>query len=157
MSPPIAETDLAHHAHDIKYDVNTKNKLATGLQAPLRYSGTLDQYKSLDVTPVIGREFPTAQLSEILSDDEKVRDLAITGQPLFPVQHMNYTDRRKFLNAVLFSSETKTLILSNKRFLAKNSENLRASPRAPRYESGMAHLFHPMLKGNSKAPSSCTQ
>ena len=49
------------------------------LRTPLKYSGTLDQYQSFDVTSVIGREFPTAQLSEILKDDAKVRDLAITG------------------------------------------------------------------------------
>jgi hypothetical protein len=44
---------------------------------PLTYSGTLDRYQSFDVTSVIGREFPNLQLTEILNDDAKIRDLAI--------------------------------------------------------------------------------
>jgi hypothetical protein len=31
------------------------------------------------VTSVIGREFPKVQLTDILKDDAKIRDLAITG------------------------------------------------------------------------------
>jgi hypothetical protein len=45
---------------------------------PLQYSGALDGYKSFDVTNVIGREYPEANLLDILKDDEKLRDLAIT-------------------------------------------------------------------------------
>jgi hypothetical protein len=44
---------------------------------PLTYSGTLDSYQSFDVASVIGREFPNLQLTEILNDDAKIRDLAI--------------------------------------------------------------------------------
>ena len=47
----------------------------------LKTSGTLDQYKSFDVTPVIGREFPQASLKEWIeapNADELLRDLAIT-------------------------------------------------------------------------------
>ena len=29
---------------------------------PLKYSGSLDQFKSFDVTPIIGREFPEVAL-----------------------------------------------------------------------------------------------
>ena len=47
---------------------------------PLTYSGSLDGYKSFDVTPIIGREFPDVQLSTLLSDDVKIRDLAILGE-----------------------------------------------------------------------------
>lgn len=49
------------------------------INQPLKYSGSLDEYASFDVTPVIGREFPEAQLSEILKEDAKIRDLGITG------------------------------------------------------------------------------
>jgi alpha-ketoglutarate-dependent taurine dioxygenase len=48
---------------------------------PLKLSGALDAYESFDVTPVIGREFPTAKLDEWLAgpnSDELLRDLAIT-------------------------------------------------------------------------------
>lgn len=52
--------------------------------APLQYSGTLDAYESFDVASVTGREFPKLQLTEILGDDAKVRNLAVTGKvPLF--------------------------------------------------------------------------
>lgn len=55
-----------------------------GLQKePLKLSGALDGYESFDVTPVIGREFPTANLKEWLrapNSDELLRDLAITSE-----------------------------------------------------------------------------
>jgi hypothetical protein len=47
--------------------------------APLIYSGSLDEYESFQVTNVIGKEFPKLQLSEIVNNDDKVRDLAILG------------------------------------------------------------------------------
>jgi alpha-ketoglutarate-dependent taurine dioxygenase len=51
------------------------------LKEPLQLSGVLDQYDSFDVTPIIGREFPTANLKEWLraaNSDALLRDLAIT-------------------------------------------------------------------------------
>ncbi|KAM0697589.1 hypothetical protein Q7P36_002443 [Cladosporium allicinum] len=48
---------------------------------PLRLQGVLDQYESFDVTPIIGQEFPRANLKEWLeapNSDELLRDLAIT-------------------------------------------------------------------------------
>lgn len=52
----------------------------SGLSGPLKYSGSLDSYDHFDVTAVIGREFPKLQLNEILSDDIKIRDLAVLGE-----------------------------------------------------------------------------
>jgi hypothetical protein len=52
---------------------------------PLQLKGVLDQYKSFDVTPVIGREFPEVSLKELLraeNSDELIRDLAITSKYL---------------------------------------------------------------------------
>jgi len=49
---------------------------------PLKLSGALDTFESFDVTPVIGREFPTANLVDWLNApnaDELIRDLAITS------------------------------------------------------------------------------
>ena len=49
---------------------------------PLKLSGVLDQFKSFDVTPVIGTEYPDVDLAEWLkapNSDELIRDLAITG------------------------------------------------------------------------------
>ncbi|KAK4649735.1 uncharacterized protein QC761_0024410 [Podospora bellae-mahoneyi] len=45
----------------------------------LTYSGSLDQYPHDDPTPVIGREFPTLQIRDLLqADDQLFRDLAYT-------------------------------------------------------------------------------
>lgn len=50
---------------------------------PLQLKGVLDQFKSFDVTPVIGKEFPEVNLKSLLraeNSDELIRDLAITSQ-----------------------------------------------------------------------------
>lgn len=52
---------------------------------PLKLSGSLDSYESFEVTPVIGREYPTANLVDFLeapNSDELLRDLAITSKSL---------------------------------------------------------------------------
>lgn len=54
--------------------------------APLQYTGSLDEYESFDVTSVIGREFPKLQISDILSDEKKIKDLAILGSRSSPSQ-----------------------------------------------------------------------
>ncbi|KAL9074121.1 MAG: hypothetical protein Q9161_002531 [Pseudevernia consocians] len=49
--------------------------------SPLQLKGVLNEFKSFDVTPVIGREFPEAKLAEWLrapNSDELIKDLAIT-------------------------------------------------------------------------------
>ena len=54
------------------------------LKEPLKLKGALDSFESFDVTPVIGKEFPKANLKEWLrapNSDELLRDLAITGNP----------------------------------------------------------------------------
>ncbi|ROV98044.1 hypothetical protein VMCG_07077 [Cytospora schulzeri] len=48
---------------------------------PLKLSGALEAHESFDLTPIIGREFPKANLVEWLdaeNSDELLRDLAIT-------------------------------------------------------------------------------
>ncbi|KAL4918992.1 hypothetical protein BDW62DRAFT_210162 [Aspergillus aurantiobrunneus] len=48
---------------------------------PLQLSGVLQDIEAFDVTPIIGREFPSASLTEWLrapNSDELLRDLAIT-------------------------------------------------------------------------------
>ncbi|TVY42614.1 putative alpha-ketoglutarate-dependent sulfonate dioxygenase [Lachnellula occidentalis] len=65
---------------------------------PLVYSGTLDHYESFDLTSVIGREFPNLQITDILSDDAKIRDLAILvsqrGVVFFRNQDINIEDQK---------------------------------------------------------------
>lgn len=59
-----------------------KQKIVNGRQ-PLRYSGTLDQFKSEEITPVIGTEYPETNLVELLKSpnaDELLRDLAVKSK-----------------------------------------------------------------------------
>jgi len=81
MAPPAADVDIQPEAP--VFAVPTKgaqgSTTASRLSGPLTYSGSLDSYDHFDVTNVIGREFPKLQLSEILRDDTKLRDLAILG------------------------------------------------------------------------------
>ena len=79
MAPPAADVDIASYNPNV-VPVSKKLANSNNLTGPLKYSGSLDQYKSFDVTNVIGREFPELQLSDILNDDNKIRDLAITGK-----------------------------------------------------------------------------
>ncbi|CCF40554.1 TfdA family Taurine catabolism dioxygenase TauD [Colletotrichum higginsianum] len=56
-------------------------EVRTGHKEPLKKSGVLDQFEHFDVTPIIGREYPTVDLKELLrapNSDDLIRDLAIT-------------------------------------------------------------------------------
>ncbi|BDD56716.1 hypothetical protein MPDQ_000141 [Monascus purpureus] len=70
------------------------------IRQPLQYSGTLDEYHHFETTPVIGTEFSDLQLADILDDDAKIRDLAITvsrrGVVFFRSQNLN-SDQQKLL------------------------------------------------------------
>lgn len=89
MAPPSADVDVERpvetsHPIKAKAGIHTVQHDDTGYPTLYNYSGTLDKYESFDVTKVIGREFPNAQLSELLPDDAKIRDLAILGWLTFP-------------------------------------------------------------------------
>jgi len=48
---------------------------------PLKNSGSIDHLEYVDVTPIIGREYPTAKIKAILEAtnyEQQLRDLAIT-------------------------------------------------------------------------------
>lgn len=65
-------------------DANTVPVVTKGtIREPLKLSGALDAQEAFDVTPIIGREFPKANLVEWLNapnSDELLRDLAITSE-----------------------------------------------------------------------------
>ncbi|KAI8669428.1 TauD domain-containing protein [Fusarium keratoplasticum] len=102
MSPPAAEIDVQTTAPAVqpvtKTIVGTKSSSASRLDGPLTYSGSLDSEEQFDVTAVIGREFPKLQLSEILKDDTKLRDLAVLisqrGVVFFRNQEINIEDQK---------------------------------------------------------------
>ncbi|KAL4946318.1 hypothetical protein BDV06DRAFT_218448 [Aspergillus oleicola] len=91
-------------APDTKVEAQEATAASSYIREPLKYSGSLDEFKSFDVTPIIGREFPDTQLTDILNDDQKIRDLAITvsrrGVVFFRNQTIN-SDEQKVLGQKL--------------------------------------------------------
>jgi len=81
MAPPSADVQVEPRTRVIPEIKKSHHGITQSVShpAPLEYSGTLDHYESFDVTNVIGREFPKVQLTELLKDDAKIRDLAILG------------------------------------------------------------------------------
>lgn len=79
MAPPSADTQSIPQANgSAKY--TNKGPSASKLSGPLKYTGSLDEYESFDLTAAIGREFSNLQVSKILHDDTKIRDLGVLGQ-----------------------------------------------------------------------------
>jgi len=100
MAPPSADVDIvSSHAGELNQKYGSTKTTAKPLTSPLKSAGTLDQYESFDVTSVIGREFPKLQLSDILNDDAKIRDLAITvserGVVFFRNQDLTIDDQKR--------------------------------------------------------------
>jgi hypothetical protein len=76
---PSATLPVESHPPPDGYTTKTRNI------EPLKKSGTLDATFAFDeVTPVIGREYPTANIVDDFLDapnaDELIRDLAITSK-----------------------------------------------------------------------------
>ncbi|KAK3986752.1 alpha-ketoglutarate-dependent sulfonate dioxygenase [Cladorrhinum sp. PSN332] len=100
MAPPAADVDVQPVIADGPIPTKTlaSHSSASKLTGPLTYSGSLDSYEQFDVTGVIGREFPSLQLGEILHDDTKIRDLAILvsqrGVVFFRNQDLNIDDQK---------------------------------------------------------------
>ena len=72
MAPAVVETIA-------QLPIPSKANVAS----PLRPTGALDAFESFDVTPTIGREFPRANLVDILNapnSDDLIRELAITSK-----------------------------------------------------------------------------
>lgn len=73
-SPPTATNGAASGA-------NGTNGAKTLRHEPLKRGTSIDHLEYVDVTPIIGREYPTARLKEMLdapNAEEQLRDLAIT-------------------------------------------------------------------------------
>lgn len=65
------------------------------ISQPLEYSGSLDSFSYLDLTPVIGREYTGLQVVDLLSSPERdrlIRDLAVTSTlPGYSLQGVELT------------------------------------------------------------------
>lgn len=92
MSPPIATDQLQEEVSKIsllkeknqaEHAAATRNESTYFTEGPLKSTGVLDKYESFDVTPVIGKEFPTANLVDWINApnaDELLRELALTSK-----------------------------------------------------------------------------
>lgn len=86
MAPSVAEVRVPSTPADVKPGSKEETPDSPSRilpKEPLKPSGVLEQFDHFDVTPVIGREFPSANLKEWLhapNSDELIRDLAITGK-----------------------------------------------------------------------------
>ena len=72
---------------------SNRNTSAGYPREPLKLKRLLDEYKSFDITPIIGREFPDVQLVDWLNapnSDELIRDLAITSKSLTQAKQNQY-------------------------------------------------------------------
>lgn len=104
MAPSSTSIETAPAAHVVSKEPISKTILAdrtspgNPVLQPLHYNGSLDEYESFDITNVIGREYPKADLLDILKSDEKIRDLAITvsqrGVVFFRNQDISVEDQK---------------------------------------------------------------
>lgn len=96
MAPHSEEVSLRPAEPGTQDNIAVKGQPSSTVEAstktqypkPLELKGVLNQFKSFEVTPVIGKEFPEANLLEWLrapNSDELLRDLAITGSYLSPI------------------------------------------------------------------------
>ncbi|KAL2006250.1 hypothetical protein VTN00DRAFT_9904 [Thermoascus crustaceus] len=98
-------------------------------RAPMKVSGALDGYQFEEVTPLLGREYPDLQLSEIVKDDAKIRDLAITaserGVLLFRNQDINMADFKVLMQKCgELTGKPKTSRLHKDEFASENNTHL---------------------------------
>ncbi|CAG8953625.1 hypothetical protein HYFRA_00010084 [Hymenoscyphus fraxineus] len=85
MAPSAVDVYPTSRIHDLKVKaqevVSQSTAPAKLIKTPMQLTGALDKFESFDITPVIGKEFPNANLAEWLkadNADELIRDLAVT-------------------------------------------------------------------------------
>lgn len=70
---------IATSIEDDVQNISLKSKDDNNVRKTLQSNGALDHYESFDLTPVIGKEYPTANLVEWINSpnaDELLRELA---------------------------------------------------------------------------------
>lgn len=72
----------------VNYSINTHGVKSQLMKKPLETSGALDHFECFDVTPVIGREYPTLNVVELMESpnaNELLKELAYISM----FQHFN--------------------------------------------------------------------
>jgi hypothetical protein len=65
--------------------VNAVQDAVSSPRSTLKPSGALDKFEYFDITPIIGREYPTVNLKDLIEapdSDELLRELAVTSKYL---------------------------------------------------------------------------
>jgi hypothetical protein len=76
---------MATHTTTATDVANAVGDAVSSARSTLKPSGVLDRFEHFDVTPIIGREYPTVSLKEVLEasdSDDLLRDLAVTSKCL---------------------------------------------------------------------------
>lgn len=134
-NPPAHEALPVQHPQ-VQEEEEELPEVRTGHREPLKLSGALDKYEHFDVTPIIGREYPTLDLKELLrapNSDELVRDLAITSTYLPHSRNQKrLTPDRQYRSAASSSSGSRTTsTTTSRRSSSSASARSRASRRRP--------------------------
>lgn len=82
MAPSAISTQIEETLEHVSLKGQSNNTEVNLINRPLALTGVLDQYESFELTPVIGKEFPTANLVDWLhapNADQLIRDLAVTS------------------------------------------------------------------------------
>lgn len=81
MAPIAVSTEA--QAPEVHAKGLSKNSMKT--YPPLKSKHTLDQYKQVQLTPVMGTEFKNVDLAELLrapNSDDLIRDLSVVGMAI---------------------------------------------------------------------------
>jgi hypothetical protein len=105
MAPSAVEVYPTTRLHDLKVKaqevVSQQTSPAKLIKPAMQLTGALDKFESFDVTPVIGKEFPKANLAQWLeapNADELIRDLAVTSKCLYSRHQYEGSRTLSFLN-----------------------------------------------------------
>lgn len=83
---PAVELPAAEQRLDGQF-LSGNTQARTRLLKPLQYSGSLDEFKQQDLTPVVGREFEGLQVRDLLRwGDDMIRDLAVVSKSRTPIR-----------------------------------------------------------------------
>ena len=113
MVPALVETTQNGNgvAHENPNVLNGHVKATAKL--PLQSNGSLDDYDFKDLTPCIGREFPNANLVDIMAasnSDELLQELALTSMTITYQRKYHVTDKVQSVNVAWSGSASKTIL-----------------------------------------------
>ena len=133
---------------------------ASSFKEPLKSTGSLDKYTSIDITPVIGTEYPQVNLVELVNApnaDELLRDLAIKSMSsFFPLTFSDLYHSPSSLTSITYlTSLTNTPSIPTRRCLLPlpirpNQRPPKSANPASRRPRGQARRLRPAHPPSAK-------